>query len=75
MRTTIDLPDDLHSIVRSIARDQSQSLSQAVVDLLRRGLGPPQSPSIDRHSVTGFPTIRVGRPLTTEEVRSLEDDE
>jgi hypothetical protein len=35
MRTTIDLPDDLHRQAMSIARDTSRSLSETVADLMR----------------------------------------
>ncbi|MDT5282152.1 MAG: hypothetical protein QOJ20_3347, partial [Mycobacterium sp.] len=33
MRTTIDLPDDLHKQARAIARDTHRTLSETVVDL------------------------------------------
>ncbi|MPZ65394.1 MAG: antitoxin [Pseudonocardiaceae bacterium] len=79
MRTTIDLPDDLHKVAMSIARDTSRSLSETVTELVRRGLrsGPASevSSKVRRHPVTGFPTLRLGQTITTEDVRSLEDDE
>jgi len=70
VRTTIDLPDDLHRIASSIARDTSRSLSETVADLLRRALTAEPIAEIRRHPVTGFPTMRLGRPITTEDVRS-----
>ncbi len=74
MRTTIDLPDDLHAIASSLARDRGCTLSSAVVDLLRRALGPKaQVEVIDRR--TGFPLLASGRPITTDDVRSLDDEE
>ncbi|MGH3713071.1 MAG: hypothetical protein ACRDT4_06355 [Micromonosporaceae bacterium] len=75
MRTTIDLPDDLHKQALSIARDTSRTLSETVADLMRRGLvqGSPTRVSRSRH--TGLPVVSVGRVITTEDVRSLEDDE
>jgi len=39
MRVTIDLPDDLYQIVTAMSRDKAQTLSQTVVELIRRGLG------------------------------------
>ncbi len=76
MRTTIDLPDRLHEIAKSIARDRSQTLSEAVADLMQRGLGRDETgPKITRHPITGFPVMLLGRTITTEDVRSLEDDE
>ena len=38
-------------------------------------LSPDEWAEIRRHPVTGFPTMRLGRPITTEDVRSLEDEE
>lgn len=74
MRTTIDLPDDLHAIASSLARDRGCTLSTAVVDLLRRALGPKtQVEVVDQR--TGFPLLASGRPITTDDVRSLDDEE
>ncbi len=68
MRTTIDLPDDLHAIATSVARDRGCTLSVAVVDLLRRALGSNTKVEvIDR--LTGFPLLASGRPVTTDDVR------
>ena len=74
MRTTIDLPPDLHDAARSIARDRGTSLSEAVADLIRRGLGQRGSIVYGRSAVTGLPTATVGRVVTSDDVRSLEDD-
>jgi len=77
MRTTIDLPEDLHRQARDIARDKSWTLSQAVSWLMRRGLGE-ESPQLEIgvDELTGFPTVRIGRVITAEEVkRFLEDEE
>ncbi|HEX5139389.1 MAG TPA: antitoxin, partial [Dehalococcoidia bacterium] len=43
MRTTLDLPDDLHRQAKAIAREQGWTLSQAVVWLMRRGLADKSS--------------------------------
>lgn len=75
MRTTIDLPEDLHQIAMSIARDKAQTLSETVAELMRAGLG--RRPQIRRYisPVTGLPVIHTGSPITTEDVRALDDDE
>ncbi|MBI3224339.1 MAG: antitoxin [Mycolicibacterium cosmeticum] len=76
MRTTIDLPDELHKQAQAIARDTRRTLSETVADLMRRGLGAhgePAALSTDRR--TGLPVISVGRVVTSEDVRSLEDEE
>jgi hypothetical protein len=75
MRTTIDLPDDLHRQALSIARDTSRSLSETVADLLRRALGHGQPQDVFRSPSTGLPVIRLGAPVTTDDVRALEDTE
>lgn len=75
VRTTIDLPEDLHQIASSIARDTSRSFSATVADLVRRGLQSATEPVIGRSPRTGLPVVTLGRPITTEDVRELEDDE
>lgn len=74
MRTTVDLPDDLHRQVQAIARDTHRSLSETVADLMRRGLGLDRSASVSRSSRTGLPVIALGTVITTEDVRALDDD-
>lgn len=74
MRTTIDLPDDLHSQAVAIARDTHQTLSQAVALLIRRGLSSGGSSEPARSPLTGLPVARLGKIITSEDVRRLEDD-
>ena len=75
MRTTIDLPDDLHQQAVSIARDTRRTLSETVADLIRRGLGQGTLAEVSPSPATGLPIIRIGRIITTDDVRSLDDDE
>jgi hypothetical protein len=74
MRTTIDLPEDLHRQAVSIARDTSRTLSETVADLMRRGLGTGTAAGIGRSERTGLPVVRLGTIITTEDVRSLDDE-
>jgi hypothetical protein len=74
MRTTVDLPPDLHAQVVAIARDTHRSLSETVAFLMRRGLGESRPVALTHSAVTGLPVVRLGRMITTEDVRSLEDD-
>lgn len=76
MRTTIDLPDDLHQRALSIARDTSRSLSETVTELVRRGLGEGggSTADISYSPITGLPVVHLGTVITTEDVRSLDDD-
>jgi uncharacterized protein (UPF0254 family) len=74
VRTTIDLPDDLHRIAASIARDKAQTLSETVAELMRRGLGTNTGVEMSINPDTGLPVVRTGVPITTDDVRALEDD-
>ena len=80
MRTTVDLPDDVHTIVVNIARDAKRSLSATIADIVERvvkGVDDGDAPvgEITYHPVTGFPQMRLGNGVvTSEDVRSLEDE-
>lgn len=74
MRTTVDLPADLHAQAVAIARDTHRTLSDTVALLMRRGLGEGQPSELTHSAATGLPVVRLGRMITTEDVRSLEDD-
>ena len=78
MRITVDLPDDLHRIVSSIALHTRRSLSQTVAELMQRGLSAQNNaaPPSDRVAVnprTGLAVVRGTRTITPEDVRALED--
>lgn len=75
MRTTIDLPEDLHKQALAIARDTHRTLSATVADLVRRGLGAGGTAAISADPRTGLPVVSVGTVVTSEDVRSLEDEE
>lgn len=75
VRTTIDFPDDLHKQALAIARDTRRTLSQTVVDLMRRGLDGASPGPTSTDPRTGLPLVTVGRVVTSEDVRSLEDEE
>jgi predicted transcriptional regulator len=75
MRTTVDIPDDLHAQAMALARDTHRSLSQTVALLMRRGLFSEGSSELAISSRTGLPVVHVGRVITTEDVRQLEDDD
>jgi Arc/MetJ family transcription regulator len=74
MRTTVDLPADLHAQAVAIARDTHRTLSETVALLMRRGLGEGRAGGLTHSTATGLPVLRLGRIITTEDVRALEDD-
>jgi predicted transcriptional regulator len=76
MRTTINVPDDLHRRVVSLAKDTDKTLSEAFVDLVRRGLGEHKTAlAITVDSRTGLPQVSLGTIVTTDDVRSALDDD
>ncbi len=76
MRTTVDLPDDLHRAATSLARDRGESLSKTVADLVRQALAPKGDVrKVVVGEATGLPVVYVGMPVTTEMVRAALDDE
>jgi hypothetical protein len=74
MRTTIDLPDDVHALLSAVAHDRRLTLSQTVASLLRKSLIPDEAPRVDLEPRSGLPVVRIGRVVTSEDVRSLEDE-
>jgi hypothetical protein len=77
MRTTVDLPDNLHQIALGLARHTGRSLSQAVAELMQRGLAvPPSEDAAEAFAVdagTGLPVARSQRPITADDVKAIED--
>lgn len=73
MRTTVDLPDDLHQLVRQLAHQQHTTMSRVLAQLVADSLAT--APALDPgRGPRGMPTISVGRVVTAEDVRSLDDD-
>lgn len=75
MRTTITLSADLHEVLLSLSRNRRQTLSCVIEELVRRGLDQPEAARTAAHSaLTGLPVVRLGRPVTAEDVRVLNDE-
>lgn len=75
MRTTVDLPDDIHRMATAIARDSGTSLSETVTRLLRAALATSGPVRVRTSPRTGLQVASIGRVVTSQDVRSLEDDE
>lgn len=76
MRTTVDLPREVHERAKRLAEQRRQSLSATLADLTVRGLaslGEPATVSID--PVSGLPTLTLGHQVTTDDVAEALDDE
>jgi hypothetical protein len=77
MRTTIDLPPDLHDALKALALHGRGTLSQAAVNLMRRGLGREVSATASELALdplTGLTVVRLGRRITADDVRALDDE-
>jgi hypothetical protein len=80
MRTTVDLPEDLHQVLASLATSTRRTLSATAVDLMRRGLA--HGAGVDRSAsspvrvsrVTGLPVVSLRRTVTPADVKALEDE-
>jgi predicted transcriptional regulator len=73
VRTTIDLPDDLHELARQLAHEGNRSMSEVIADLIRLGL---RREAVELStSSRGMPMVSVGRPVTIEDVRCLDDED
>lgn len=73
MRTTLNLPDDVHRVVNDFADARGLSLGEAVAELVRKGLRQGFHTDTD----DAFPCFVVpedARPLTLAETLSAEDD-
>ena len=76
MRTTIDLPDDVLDAARALARTRKLSLGQAVADLARRGINPPEPAEIRISPITGLPVLHFGGPpITQADIDAMDDEE
>jgi hypothetical protein len=78
MRTTVDLPEDLHSIVSSLAVHTKRSMSQTAAELIRRGLSAPVVATgaavFTVDAKTRLPVVKSSRVITPEDVKALEDE-
>jgi len=73
MRTTVNLPDDVYEIARSVASARRVSLGDALADLVRQGFD--RKPRVRNES--GFPCFSVSRrapPITLDHTLNAEDE-
>lgn len=73
MRTTIDLTPEAWHLAKAVAREREQSLGQVVSDfILRVPVTPDPLPA---RSEAGFPLLRIGRVITSDDVRRVIDED
>lgn len=75
MRTTLNIPDDLHARLVSLSQDRRETLSRTVEDLVRCGMGDLRPDyRCYRDPENGLLVLDLGRSLSDEDVRSVDDD-
>jgi hypothetical protein len=73
VRTTLDLAPEAWHLAKAIARERHESLGKVVSDFILRQpatVAPPLP-----YSAAGFPVFSSGRPVTSEDVQNLLDEE
>jgi hypothetical protein len=73
MRTTVNLPDDVLRVARSLADLKGISLGDALAELARAGL----KPAARINTKTAFPSFEVSKnakPITLEQTLQAEDE-
>ncbi len=71
MRTTVDLPTDIHALAQELAHQQQKTISEVVAELIRNGLSGRSKAEITE---IRWPTVTVGRTVTAEDAHTLEDE-
>ncbi len=74
VRTTLDISDEAYYFAKALARDRNRSLGRVVGDLILQSAKGAKGASIEM-SDYDFPTFRCARPVTTEDVKALDDEE
>ena len=74
VRTTIDIADEAYYLAKAIAQDRNASLGRVVGDLILQSLRTPDTVKAGT-SDYGFPIFHCARPVTSEDVKALDDEE
>lgn len=69
MRTTVNLDEDVLRAVRSLARDQRESLGEVISRLVRKALQPPERVAYDG-DIPVFQVREGAAPITPEMVEA-----
>jgi hypothetical protein len=74
MRTTLNIPDDVFEVIRSLADARKLSLGDAAAELIRKGLEPDAR---IRNTPGIFPAFSIppgAAPITLEQTLAAEDE-
>ena len=76
MRTTVDLPPEVHERAKRLAAERDQSLSATLADLTIRGLASLGEPAtVTTDPISGLPTLTLGYRISAQAVAEALDDE
>ena len=76
MRTTVDLPSDVHERAKRLAAERHQSLSATLAYLTIRGLASLGEPAtVTTDPISGLPTLTLGYRISAQAVAEALDDE
>lgn len=73
MRTTVNVPDDVYEIARSLAHARGISVGDAIAELVRRGLNS-STPVRQKKAFPCFTLPANARPITLEQTLDAEDE-
>jgi hypothetical protein len=73
MRTTLNLPEDVYRVARSLAGAKGVSLGDALAELVRQGLNRPAHLDT-RKAFPCFTLPRNAQPITLEQTLEAEDE-
>lgn len=74
MRTTVNLPDDVYLIARSVATSKGISLGEALADLVRRQFSTAHTRINTRKAFPCFVVPDQAQPITLEQTLAAEDE-
>ena len=82
MRTTLDIDDDVLSAAKELAKAAKKTAGEIISELARKALMQPPATSRPRakepkaiYGIRPFPRQPGGKPVTSEDVRRLMDEE
>jgi hypothetical protein len=71
MRTTIDLDEDVLTVVKHLGQERRQSLGRVLSDLARQALQPAAPVPVRRSAIPVLPKKPGAQPVTAQMVKDL----
>ncbi len=75
MRTTIEIPDLAHQRLKVLAQARGVSLGKLLMELSNQALGlnSDAEATVIASPTTGFLKLKLGQPVTFEELKALDE--